>query len=163
MPLKQRAGIAQLVEHNLAKVGVASSNLVSRSNFKSLNAHLRAQRSDLFDLFRRGGRVVMQRTATPCTPVRFRPAPPFLPFKINKLIHPNLVDFLTQKISKLNPKYYRPRRAASGRVTDRLTILFGRRLTRQSSCLCPNFLAIAIKGISQSSHIKAFISGSALS
>ena len=28
------AGIAQLVEHNLAKVGVASSNLVSRSNFK---------------------------------------------------------------------------------------------------------------------------------
>ncbi len=28
----QNAGIAQLVEHNLAKVGVASSNLVSRSN-----------------------------------------------------------------------------------------------------------------------------------
>ena len=27
------AGIAQLVEHDLAKVGVASSNLVSRSNF----------------------------------------------------------------------------------------------------------------------------------
>ena len=27
-----RAGIAQLVEHNLAKVGVASSSLVSRSN-----------------------------------------------------------------------------------------------------------------------------------
>ncbi len=27
------AGIAQLVEHNLAKVGVASSSLVSRSNF----------------------------------------------------------------------------------------------------------------------------------
>ena len=30
-PLK--AGIAQLVEHNLAKVGVASSSLVSRSRF----------------------------------------------------------------------------------------------------------------------------------
>ncbi len=29
----KHAGIAQLVEHNLAKVGVASSNLVSRSNF----------------------------------------------------------------------------------------------------------------------------------
>ena len=28
------AGIAQLVEHNLAKVGVASSSLVSRSNIK---------------------------------------------------------------------------------------------------------------------------------
>jgi hypothetical protein len=31
--LKAQAGIAQLVEHNLAKVGVASSNLVSRSIF----------------------------------------------------------------------------------------------------------------------------------
>ena len=29
---KSSAGIAQLVEHNLAKVGVASSSLVSRSN-----------------------------------------------------------------------------------------------------------------------------------
>ncbi len=29
-----QAGIAQLVEHNLAKVGVASSNLVSRSRFQ---------------------------------------------------------------------------------------------------------------------------------
>jgi hypothetical protein len=35
--LPDKAGIAQLVEHNLAKVGVASSNLVSRSNqIKSL-------------------------------------------------------------------------------------------------------------------------------
>ena len=33
MPRKQ-AGIAQLVEHNLAKVGVASSSLVSRSMIK---------------------------------------------------------------------------------------------------------------------------------
>ena len=30
------AGIAQLVEHHLAKVEVASSSLVSRSNFSSL-------------------------------------------------------------------------------------------------------------------------------
>lgn len=30
---RKKAGIAQLVEHNLAKVGVASSNLVSRSRF----------------------------------------------------------------------------------------------------------------------------------
>ncbi len=29
------AGIAQLVEHDLAKVGVASSSLVSRSKFDS--------------------------------------------------------------------------------------------------------------------------------
>jgi hypothetical protein len=32
-PLK--AGIAQLVEHDLAKVGVASSSLVSRSKFQN--------------------------------------------------------------------------------------------------------------------------------
>jgi hypothetical protein len=31
--LNSYAGIAQLVEHNLAKVGVASSSLVSRSRF----------------------------------------------------------------------------------------------------------------------------------
>ncbi len=31
------AGIAQLVEHDLAKVGVASSNLVSRSKFSGTN------------------------------------------------------------------------------------------------------------------------------
>ena len=30
-----KAGIAQLVEHDLAKVGVASSSLVSRSNIQS--------------------------------------------------------------------------------------------------------------------------------
>ena len=33
-PALEKAGIAQLVEHNLAKVGVASSNLVSRSKFQ---------------------------------------------------------------------------------------------------------------------------------
>ena len=50
------AGIAQLVERNLAKVEVASSSLVSRS---TLNLRL-------------GGRVVMQRPAKPRTAVRFR-------------------------------------------------------------------------------------------
>src|SRR5690606_18979029 len=61
------AGIAQLVEHDLAKVGVASSSLVSRSNVKTI----REKRLD--------GRVVMQRTATPYTPVRFRLQPPLPP------------------------------------------------------------------------------------
>ncbi len=37
------AGIAQLVEHNLAKVGVASSNLVSRSSFVLLRLRLTGQ------------------------------------------------------------------------------------------------------------------------
>ncbi len=35
------AGIAQLVEHDLAKVGVASSSLVSRSVIKRLSYHSR--------------------------------------------------------------------------------------------------------------------------
>jgi hypothetical protein len=39
VPLRVRnAGIAQLVEHDLAKVGVASSSLVSRS--KNLGTHV---------------------------------------------------------------------------------------------------------------------------
>ena len=36
------AGIAQLVEHDLAKVGVASSNLVSRSIFYDFNSNNRS-------------------------------------------------------------------------------------------------------------------------
>jgi hypothetical protein len=36
------AGIAQLVEHDLAKVGVASSSLVSRSKFKKLQNRVSA-------------------------------------------------------------------------------------------------------------------------
>ena len=42
MQLLKNAGIAQLVEHDLAKVGVASSSLVSRSRFAgqvNLTAH----------------------------------------------------------------------------------------------------------------------------
>ena len=56
------AGIAQLVERNLAKVEVAGSNPVSRSK----------------KVYWLGGRVVMQRIANPSTPVRFRPEPPFI-------------------------------------------------------------------------------------
>ena len=41
---------------------------------RHLRAVLRGQKT-----LRRGGRVVMQRTATPLTPVRFRPAPPIYP------------------------------------------------------------------------------------
>ena len=69
--LPSDAGIAQLVERNLAKVEVASSNLVSRSRFSSIN---RIQEYTQ----RLGGRVVMLRPAKPSTPVRFRPQPPFL-------------------------------------------------------------------------------------
>ena len=41
-----QAGIAQLVEHDLAKVGVASSNLVSRSNLVSLLISFPAARDE---------------------------------------------------------------------------------------------------------------------
>ena len=84
------AGIAQLVERNLAKVEVASSRLVSRSRFsrESLRCDCAALPFRLTGCCRtisdgtgrdhpgRGGRVVMQRPAKPSTPVRFRPPPP---------------------------------------------------------------------------------------
>ena len=74
------AGIAQLVEHNLAKVGVASSNLVSRSNFSNVAFAvdgLSSQRNQ-----RRNGRMAMQRIANPWISVRLRVPPPF--FKGNQ-------------------------------------------------------------------------------
>ena len=51
------AGVAQLVERDLAKVEVASSSLVTRF------------------FIRRRGRVVRQRPAKPCTPVQIRTSP----------------------------------------------------------------------------------------
>ena len=69
-----------MVEHNLAKVGVASSNLVSRSKLE------RCWPWYFTGVFTLGtavlvhwlsGRVVMQRPAKPLTSVRFRAQPPF--------------------------------------------------------------------------------------
>jgi hypothetical protein len=77
----KNAGIAQLVERNLAKVEVASSSLVSRSKFPGKTATDPSGRFP-FLLIRRGGRVVMQRPAKPCTPVRFRPPPPALAARV---------------------------------------------------------------------------------
>ena len=83
-----------MVEHDLAKVGVASSSLVSRSSFSGDPVHRVAcqdpvrgvlsfqaaahdvVRGMLGSSHRPGGRVVMQRTANPRTPVQFRPRPP---------------------------------------------------------------------------------------
>ena len=61
-------GNSSVVEHNLAKVGVASSNLVSRSSFEG--------KAKLPLFYWLGSRMVMQRPAKPCMPVRFRPQPP---------------------------------------------------------------------------------------
>ncbi len=59
----EKAGIAQLVEHNLAKVGVASSSLVSRSK-----------------IWWRVSKEVMHWIANPCSSVRFRDTPPINQF-----------------------------------------------------------------------------------
>ena len=78
-----QAGIAQLVERNLAKVEVASSSLVSRSRLRKGPASgVFSYREEVFLPVRStrlwpGSRVVMQRIANPRTPVRFRPRPPF--------------------------------------------------------------------------------------
>ncbi len=56
--LKLEAGIAQLVEHDLAKVGVASSSLVSRSKFYSLaSAGLVKVRRQRFGFGRTGNKL----------------------------------------------------------------------------------------------------------
>ena len=67
------AGIAQLVERNLAKVEVAGSSPVSRSRSANPGA---AGVFAFGPANRLGGRVVMQRTANPRTSVQFRPEPP---------------------------------------------------------------------------------------
>ncbi len=75
------AGIAQLVEHHLAKVGVAGSSPVSRSDFtgrlrsggppRGVWGRIVSQSPP----HRRRGQVVRQRTANPLSPVRIRAAP----------------------------------------------------------------------------------------
>ncbi len=66
------ADVAQLVAHHLAKVRVASSSLVIRSKYFGL----RPNTSEVTP--RWIGRVVRQRSAKPCTRVRFPYPPPFL-------------------------------------------------------------------------------------
>ena len=63
------AGIAQLVEHDLAKVGVASSSLVSRS---------------IFHILWRVSKAVMHWIANPCSSVRLRDTPPL--FKLTEYL-----------------------------------------------------------------------------
>ena len=134
------AGVAQLVERNLAKVEVASSRLVSRSKifrgkaicfpFLVYVGACRGSRpgtandapASLWDCWqtagavtatctRRGGRVVMQRPAKPCTPVRFRPPPPTIARMVK------LVD--TRDLKSLGPNPAMP-------VRSRLRVPSGR-------------------------------------
>ena len=69
-PGKCTADVAQLVEHHLAKVRVASSNLVVRSEKSLSNPFGEGQTS-----IRWSGREARQRTANPCTRVQI-PSPP---------------------------------------------------------------------------------------
>ena len=66
------AGIAQLVERNLAKVEVASSNLVSRSKFDKGSTPCFPFSSKSW----RDSKAVMHRIANPFSPVRLWVAPP---------------------------------------------------------------------------------------
>ena len=65
----ERADVAQLVEHHLAKVRVAGSNPVVRSEWVSPSSLWRSKPS------RWSGREARQRTANPCTRVQI-PSPP---------------------------------------------------------------------------------------
>ncbi len=75
------AGIAQLVERNLAKVEVASSSLVSRSMFRQAPSRgfVMSGASFLAAVRWPHGRVAMHRIANPFTAVRFRLRPPNKP------------------------------------------------------------------------------------
>src|ERR1700753_2506525 len=64
----ERADVAQLVAHHLAKVRVAGSNPVIRSKVQ------------VALIPRWSGRVVRQRPAKPCTRVRFPSPPPAVVF-----------------------------------------------------------------------------------
>ena len=64
--------MAQLVEHNLAKVGVAGSSPVVRSS----NVQVPFPDGTCFDK-RRDGQVVRQGPAKPSPPVRIRFSPPY--------------------------------------------------------------------------------------
>ena len=68
---EKSAGIAQLVEHNLAKVGVAGSSPVSRSGMGDGSDAVRPPFS-----IGAVAKLVRQRTANPLSPVRIWVAPP---------------------------------------------------------------------------------------
>jgi hypothetical protein len=75
------AGVAQLVERNLAKVEVASSRLVSRSKFRQFVFLTQAWGGavctvELSGSVWRDSKAVMQRIANPFSPVRLWVAPP---------------------------------------------------------------------------------------
>ena len=106
-------GNSSVVEHNLAKVGVASSSLVSRSSFPP---RLSRYRHNVFNFpivqKWRGGRVVMQRPAKPCTAVRFRSSPPlhmaYIIGSMNHLVmlHPIYKMGFSHKNFKLTSRYF---------------------------------------------------------
>ena len=70
------AGVAQLVERNLAKVEVESSRLFSRSKSKGKHPRFPLIISSQCSVTRRDSKAVMHRIANPMSPVRLWVAPP---------------------------------------------------------------------------------------
>ena len=104
-----RADVAQLVAHNLAKVGVAGSNPVIRSMVRWHQPQ------------RWSGRVVRQRPAKPCTRVRF-PSPP--PILVPARLAQRESASLTRKRSLVQSQYRAPLLCAVRPVLPGLRRLF---------------------------------------
>ena len=80
------AGVAQLVERNLAKVEVESSRLFSRSKSEGKHSGFPSIISSSSFALRRDSKMVMQRIANPPIPVRFWVSPPNKPARVVKLV-----------------------------------------------------------------------------
>ena len=78
------AGVAQLVERNLAKVEVESSSLFSRSNSKGSTSKCCPFLLETVARIGRGNKAVMYRIANPASPVRLRAAPPSAYFQATR-------------------------------------------------------------------------------
>ena len=129
------AGVAQLVERNLAKVEVESSRLFSRSRWTQIQMSpfaisqpsigerfvvrfaIGVSESNVMYAFVlectqlqygpwRGSKVVMQRPAKPCTPVRSRPPPPIFSTSLPRLHVCGRSDFLPQFLHRSLFQHY---------------------------------------------------------
>lgn len=141
-----------MVERNLAKVEVASSSLVSRSNpegkprfpfsLSAWRARNPARIATMLVQFGpwRGGRVVMQRPAKPCTPVRFRPPPPRCAKKA--LSHQGFFFFAAERcaqpcrLGQALPFPYPLRAECLAVIVDRLHVCHGPVVMRRIGMAC---------------------------
>ena len=95
------AGVAQLVERNLAKVEVESSRLFSRSKSEGKHSGFPSIISSSSFALRRDSKMVMQRIANPPIPVRFWVSPPNKPARVVKLV--DTTDL--KSVARVKPAY----------------------------------------------------------